>query len=94
MTTRRDFLKKAFLGTTVLSLGNTFTNLNAKSYSHIIGSNDKIKIAAIGVHSRGAALATNFVKQKGCIITYVCDVERRRLSQNNFETASSSFPNL
>ena len=78
MTTRRDFIKKAFFGTTALSLAPTaFTGLSARGYSHVMGSNDRIRVAAIGVHARGAALAANFVKQRGCVITYVCDVDKR-----------------
>ena len=63
MTTRRDFIKKTILGTTALSLGGSLHHLNAREYTKIIGANDRIRVAAIGVNARGYALSANFVKQ-------------------------------
>lgn len=79
MSTRRDFLKKAVLSTSALSFGGILNGMSAKSYFNVNGANDKIRVAAIGVNSRGGALATNFAKQKGCEITYICDVDSRAI---------------
>lgn len=81
MSTRRDFLKKAVLGTSALSFGGVLNGVSAKSYFNINGANDKIRVAAIGVNSRGGALAANFAKQKGCEITYICDVDSRAIAK-------------
>ncbi|WP_029902566.1 Gfo/Idh/MocA family protein [Prevotella sp. 10(H)] len=81
MSTRRDFLKKAVLGTSALSFGGILNGVSAKSYSNIQGANDKIRVAAIGVNSRGGALAANFAKQQGCEITYICDVDSRAIAK-------------
>ncbi|MDU1892427.1 MAG: Gfo/Idh/MocA family oxidoreductase [Dysgonomonas sp.] len=81
MSTRRDFLKKAVLGTSALSFGGVINEMSAKSYFNVNGANDKIRVAAIGVNSRGGALAANFAKQKGCEITYICDVDSRAIAK-------------
>lgn len=81
MSTRRDFIKKAIVSTSALSFGGVLNGLSAKSYSNINGANDKIRVAAIGVNSRGGALAANFAKQKGCEITYICDVDSRAIAK-------------
>ncbi|MDR1501381.1 MAG: Gfo/Idh/MocA family oxidoreductase [Prevotella sp.] len=81
MSTRRDFIKKAIVSTSALSFGGVLNGLSAKSYSNINGANDKIHVAAIGVNSRGGALAANFAKQKGCEITYICDVDSRAIAK-------------
>ncbi|MBB4034933.1 putative dehydrogenase [Dysgonomonas hofstadii] len=81
MSTRRDFLKKAVLGTSALSFGGVINDMSAKSYFNVNGANDKIRVAAIGVNSRGGALAVNFAKQKGCEITYICDVDSRAIAK-------------
>ncbi len=81
MITRRDFMRKAALGASALSFGGVFTGMKAKSYSNIIGANERIRVAAIGVNSRGGALAANFAKQKGCEITYICDVDSRAIAK-------------
>ena len=75
MTTRRDFIKKATLGTAAVSLGGVIPGMSAKSYANIIGANDKIRLGVIGVNARGLALATNFAKQEGCEVTHICDVD-------------------
>jgi predicted dehydrogenase len=81
MTTRRDFIKKAMAGTAVCTLGGVLPGLSAKSYAGVAGANSKIRVGAIGVNSRGTALATNFAKQAGCEITYVCDVDSRAIAK-------------
>lgn len=81
MSTRRDFIKKAIVSTSALSFGGVLNGLSAKSYSNINGANDKIRVAAIGVNSRGGALAANFAKQKGCEIAYICDVDSRAIAK-------------
>jgi predicted dehydrogenase len=81
MSTRRDFIKKAIVSASALSFGGVLNGLSAKSYSNINGASDKIRVAAIGVNSRGGALAANFAKQKGCEITYICDVDSRAIAK-------------
>lgn len=81
MNTRRDFFKKAIVGGSSLAFGGVLSGVSAKSYFNIDGANDKIRVAAIGVNSRGGALAANFAKQKGCEITYVCDVDTRAIAK-------------
>jgi predicted dehydrogenase len=80
MTTRREFIRTAALGTAAISLGGILPGFSSKSYSNIIGANDRIRVGAIGINSRGRALASNFAKQKGCQITRLCDVDSRALS--------------
>lgn len=81
MTTRRDFIKKAAAGTAVLTLGGVVPGFSAKSYANIIGSNEKIRVGAIGVNSRGMALATNFAKQPQCEVSHICDVDSRAITK-------------
>lgn len=81
MTTRRDFIKKAAIGVSTLSIGGLANDIAAKNYVNIRGANERIKVAAIGVNSRGRALAVNFAKQQGCQISYVCDVDSRAIAK-------------
>jgi predicted dehydrogenase len=75
--TRRHFIKNAVTGVAALSLGGILPGFSAKSYASIIGANDRIRVAMMGVNSRGLALANNFSLQPNCEITYVCDVDHR-----------------
>jgi len=76
---RREFVKSAAAGTSLLALGGVLPGFRAESYNHIIGANEKIRMGGIGIHSRGLALASNFAKQKNCEMTYLCDVDSRAL---------------
>jgi predicted dehydrogenase len=94
MTSRRNFIKKAAMGTAALTVGGVLPGFSAKSYSNIVGANDKIRVGAIGVNSRGMALATNFAKQQGCEITRICDVDSRAIAKciTSIEKAASYKP--
>lgn len=81
MTTRRNFIKKVSIGTAAASVGGVLPGFSAKSYNNIVGANDKIRMAAIGVNSRGNALAGGFAREENCEITYVCDVDKRAMDK-------------
>lgn len=74
--TRRDFIKKSILGATSLSIGGVLPGFSPKSYAQILGANDRIKVAVMGVNSRGSALAQNFASQANSEVLHICDVDR------------------
>ncbi len=74
---RRDFIKKTSAGAVAFSLGGVLPGFGADSYRRIIGANEKIMVASMGVNSRGLAVAKNFASQKECEILHVCDVDTR-----------------
>ncbi|HEY9489772.1 MAG TPA: Gfo/Idh/MocA family oxidoreductase, partial [Chryseosolibacter sp.] len=51
MTQRRDFIKKSVIGTASLAIGGL--GFSAKSYASIIGSNDRVNLAVIGIRGQG-----------------------------------------
>lgn len=75
--TRRDFIKKTALSTAALSVGGILPGFSAASYRNIVGANERIRVAMMGVNARGLALAQNFSQQSDCEITYICDVDTR-----------------
>ena len=75
--TRRTFIKKASSGAFALSLGGILPSFSAKSYQNILGANEKIRVACMGVNSRGLAVGKNFAHQKNCEVLHVCDVDSR-----------------
>lgn len=74
---RRDFIKKAALGTAAVSFGGILPGFSASSYANIMGSNERLKVATMGVNSRGSAVGANFAMQKNCEMLYSCDVDSR-----------------
>src|SRR5450756_847184 len=77
MISRREFLSTAATATTVAALSPT-----ARSYARILGANDRLNFAIIGLNSRAyahlSALKTN---TKDIQITHVCDVESNILKK-------------
>ena len=83
MVDRRDFLKTA--GAAGISLGmagSALAGRGGKPGGRIIGSNDRINIAVIGVGGRGSDDANSFQKYgestNACQIVAVCDVYEKR----------------
>ena len=84
MKKRRDFLKTVAMGSAGLAFGKTVlgsaaTKFGAKSYKNIIGANDRIHVAVIGLNGRGNSMAGTFVKQKNAEVSCVCDVDSRAM---------------
>ena len=75
--TRRDFIKQTALGTAALSFGGISSGFTSKSYACIMGANERIRVAVMGVNARGLALSKNFSSQANCEITHICDVDTR-----------------
>jgi predicted dehydrogenase len=74
---RRDFIRKIGLGSAALTIGGTEVGFSAKSYSQISGANDRIRIAVVGVNSRGKAHISAVSKCTNISIGYICDVDTR-----------------
>jgi len=51
MTKRREFIKTTVAGAAAITLGGI--GLSPKSYSQVVGSNDRINLAVVGLRSRG-----------------------------------------
>jgi hypothetical protein len=50
MRSRREFMKEAAFGVAGLAV-----SMNANSYARILGANDRLNFAIIGLHGRGVA---------------------------------------
>src|SRR5260370_12316085 len=71
MVTRREFLDALAVGAAGLAVGTT-----AKSYGRIVGANDRLNFAVIGLNGRGYAHLSSLKANKGAArISHVCDVD-------------------
>lgn len=77
VNSRRDFIKKTTIGAAALSFGGVLPGFGARGYANILGANERIRVAMMGVNARGLALANNFASQSNCEIVYICDVDTR-----------------
>ena len=52
MENRRDFIRKVSAGVAAMAVGSRGFDLSAKSYAHIPGVNDKIRVGVVGFSDR------------------------------------------
>ena len=78
---RRSFIKKTGVGAVGLAVGGVLPGFSASSYSRIMGANERIQVAVIGVNSRGDQLANSFVRLDACEIAAICDVDKRAIEK-------------
>jgi predicted dehydrogenase len=77
MLTRREFLDGAVAGAAGLAISST-----AKSYAQIIGSNNRLNFAIIGLNGRAYAHLSSLKANKAnARISHVCDVESNILKK-------------
>src|SRR3989442_6653709 len=74
---RREFLDALAVGAAGLAVGTT-----AKSYAQILGSNDRLNFAVIGLNGRGYAhLSSLKANRNSARISHVCDVDSNILNK-------------
>lgn len=77
---RREFLKTTTLTSAGVALG-AVGGINAKSYSRILGANERLSIAVVGVHSRGGGHIASLSTCDNVRVTHLCDVDQRYLDK-------------
>jgi predicted dehydrogenase len=84
MTKRREFIKKSLVGTAGIAIGGI--GFSAKSYASIIGANERINIAVIGIRSRGGAHIKAWCSLKNSrnvMLKTLCDVDEQFFAENS-----------
>ncbi|MDP3003796.1 MAG: Gfo/Idh/MocA family oxidoreductase [Bacteroidales bacterium] len=78
MTKRRDFIKKSVLGTAGIAIGGM--GFSARSYNSVIGANERINFAVIGIGGRGGSHISSLCSLKDShnvrLIT-LCDTDEQ-----------------
>jgi predicted dehydrogenase len=76
MTKRREFIKQSVVGTAGLAIGGI--GFNAKSYASIIGANERINVAVIGIRNQGTVHIKGFCGLKdshNVVVKTLCDTD-------------------
>src|SRR6201996_9412838 len=77
MQKRREFIRRMAATSAGIAVGANAFGFSAKSYRNIIGANERIHAAIIGLNGRGGSMAKTFAAQKDLEIACVCDVDSR-----------------
>ena len=81
MEKRREFIKQVTTGIAGIAFGGNVFSSTAKSYRNIIGANERLRVAIIGVNSRGNAMGGTFAQQKNTEIAWICDVDENAIAK-------------
>ncbi len=84
MTKRRDFIKKSLLGTAGIAIGGM--SLSSRSYGQIIGSNDRINLAVIGIRGQGGGHINtwcNLKDNRNVQLKTICDVDEQYFAEKS-----------
>ncbi len=82
MEKRREFIRKSILGTAGITIGGA--GFSPKSYASIIGANDRISVASIGLGGRGGAHVNSWCALKdsrNVRLKTVCDTDELRIAE-------------
>jgi predicted dehydrogenase len=78
MTNRRDFIKVTTAGAAGIAIGGL--GLSPKSYASVVGSNDRINLAVVGLRSRGRDHISSWCAIKDSYnvrVKTICDVDEQ-----------------
>jgi predicted dehydrogenase len=81
MEKRRKFIKQLAVASAGIAVGSKVPGFSAKSYRNIIGANERIHVAIMGVNGRGTSMASTFAQQKNAEVAYICDVDTRTFAK-------------
>ena len=73
---RRDFIKKGLIGTGGIAIGGI--GFSAKSYGSIMGANERITVAVVGIHGQGKGHIGKWCSLKegrNVFLKTICDVD-------------------
>lgn len=74
--------RREFMGTLAVGAAGFAVTSSAKSYARILGANDRVNFAIIGLNGRGRAhMAAIKANQDVANVTYACDVDSRVLEK-------------
>jgi predicted dehydrogenase len=78
MSNRRDFIKKSALGTASIAIGGM--GLSPKTYASVIGANDRINVAVVGIRGQGGTHINSFCglkESKNVRLKTLCDADEQ-----------------
>jgi predicted dehydrogenase len=84
MTERRDFIKKSIIGTAGIAMGGI--TFSPKSYASIMGANDRINVAVVGIRGRGISHINAWCKLKNSHnvrLKTLCDTDEQFFAERS-----------
>jgi predicted dehydrogenase len=84
MTKRREFIRKSILGTAGLTIGGM--GFSSRSYASIIGSNERINLAVVGIRGQGSGHINSWcslTENRNIRLKSICDVDEQYYAEKS-----------
>ena len=84
MTKRREFIRQSILGTAGLTIGGM--GFSSRSYASILGSNDRISLAVIGIRGQGGGHINSWLsltENRNVRLKTICDVDEQYFAEKS-----------
>ncbi len=79
MTKRRDFIQGGIIGTTGIAIGGI--GFSSKSYASIIGANERVNVAVVGIRGQGQSHIQNYSALANVRVSALCDVDNNLFNE-------------
>jgi len=84
MTKRREFIKKSVLGAAGITIGGM--GFSSRSYASIVGSNDRLTLAVIGILGQGGGHINSWLsltENRNIRLKTICDVDEQYFAERS-----------
>jgi predicted dehydrogenase len=96
--TRRDFTSRVGAAAAGIALGGEFFTTSAQTNGRVIGANDKVVVASIGIRGQGNGLKRGFARLKNVEVKTLCDIDANlapsRINDDALKEIPSFKPNF
>jgi predicted dehydrogenase len=96
--TRRDFASRVGTAAAGIALGGEFFRASAQTNGRILGANDRVVVASIGIRGQGNSVKRGFARLKNVEIKTLCDIDANladsRINDPNLKDVPSYKPNF
>ncbi|MDP4223944.1 MAG: Gfo/Idh/MocA family oxidoreductase [Bacteroidota bacterium] len=95
MTKRREFIKTSVIGTAGIAIGGL--GLSPKTYASVVGANDRINMAVVGIRSRGTDHLNSWCalkESRNVRVKTICDVDEQFFAQGIKTVLTKSGDNV
>jgi predicted dehydrogenase len=96
--TRRDFTSRVGAAAAGIAIGGEFFRTSAQTNGRVIGANDRVVVASIGIRGQGNSLKRGFATLKNVEIKTLCDIDANlapeRINDDRLKDVASFKPNF
>ncbi len=96
--TRRDFTTRVGAAAAGVALGGEFFKTSAQTNGRIIGANDRVVVASVGIRGQGNGLKRGFANLPNVTVKTLCDIDANladsRINDSNLKDVPTFKPNF